>query len=1013
MSRHCAENKVLYSLEPPQPAASERHFWRGLEELVESPQVRQRLLDEFPHGASVWDDPVGRRRFLQLMGASLALAGMTGCIRQPNEKIVPYVKPPEGLVPGKPLFFATAMPLEHGVGLGLLVESHMGRPTKVEGNPEHPASLGATDAFAQASVLGLYDPHRSQVVKLYDLASETGADVSTWDEFYKALAEALKKHGAEGGRGLRVLSEISTSPSLAAQRRNLLELYPNARWHEYDPTLVADAATGTQTAFGEPLNVHYRFDQARVVVSLDADFLSAGAAGVRYSHDFSQTRRVYNDVALSRLYAIETTPTNTGATADHRLSLRPSELEAFAVALAQAMQLPLGDVPAVSLPPEQARWVEAIAGDLRQHADASIVVAGDEQPAAIQAIAHALNQANGAIGRTVFYTDPLHVSDSESSLEKLVEAMEAGEVGAIVILGGNPVYDAPVDFKFAERLRKVPFRAHLSLYEDETSRYCQWHLPQAHYLESWSDVRTYDGTASIIQPLIAPLYQGRSAHEVVAALVGKPGLSGYEIVREYWRSQHADDFDTYWQQSVHDGVLAETAFAPRTPSLSGEFAANLRKLLNSSGPSESDEAFELVLRPDPTIYDGRYATNGWLQELPKPLTTLTWDNAFFINPQTATEIGVTDNDVIEIQVGERKLTGPIFRLPNQPLRTLTLHLGYGRENVEILNDQAGVNAYTIRTSSEPWQLRNVSVRKTAATYPLARTQLHWRMMGRDLVRSATLEEFKANPKFAEPHHGEPGHADTLYPIWKYDGYAWGMSIDLNACTGCSACVVACQAENNIPVVGKEQVIASREMHWLRIDRYYEGDESFPDNTYLQPVACMHCEHAPCEPVCPVEATAHSAEGLNDMVYNRCVGTRYCSNNCPYKVRRFNFFEYADFETPSLQLLYNPDVTVRSRGVMEKCTYCVQRIVAGRTQAEIENRKVRDGDILTACQAACASQAIVFGDLNDPNSQIAKLKGLPLDYGLLAELNTRPRTSYLAQVRNPNPALAAAPAEEHA
>jgi molybdopterin-containing oxidoreductase family iron-sulfur binding subunit len=1009
MTKHCAENKVLYQLDAPSPGG-ERRLWRSLEEFAESPQVRARLLDEFPAGAAVWDDPVGRRRFLQLMGASMALAGITGCIRQPAEKIMPYVRPPEQLIPGKPLFFATAMPQDHGVGLGLLVESHMGRPTKIEGNADHPASLGATNAIAQASILGLYDPHRSQVVRL-------GGDVSLWESFYRKLSDVLRQPNSEEGRGLRVLCEPSTSPTLAAQRREFLERYPQARWHEYDPVMQDAAVTGTRLAFGAPLNSYYRFDQARIIVSLASDFLGAGPACVRYTHDFAATRRPYDGATMSRLYAVEVTPTNTGAMADHRLSLRPSEVEAFAIALAQEMQLPLGDLPRMNLPPERRRWISAIANDLRQSQGTSIVIAGAEQPPVVQAIAHALNHAQGNIGRTVIYTEPLNENPTASidALRDLVEAMDAGEVQALIILGGNPVYDSPVDFHFAERLKKVPFRAHLSLENDETSSLCQWHLPRAHYLEAWSDVRAFDGTATIMQPLIAPLYQGRSIHEVVAALNGKAGQGGHDIVRNYWRSQHADDFERFWQQSVHDGIVADTRLPAKTPTLVGNLASGIRQAIGTPAPEiTANNGYELVLRPDPTIYDGRYAGNGWLQELPKPLTTLTWDNAFLINPQTAAELGVRDQDVIEVTVGDHTISGPVFRLPNQPLGTFALHLGYGRQSVAILDGQTGINAYQVRTAARPWGAVDVAVRKTGERYVLAQTQQHWSMMGRDLVRTATLQEFEKHPDFARPPHRDPEPNETLYPTWKYDGYAWGMAIDLNACTGCGACVVACQAENNIPVVGKEQVARSREMHWLRIDRYYEGEESFPDNTHFQPVMCMHCEHAPCEPVCPVEATAHSAEGLNDMVYNRCVGTRYCSNNCPYKVRRFNFLQFADFETPSLKLMYNPDVTVRSRGVMEKCTYCVQRIVAGRTQAEIENRKVRDGEILTACQAACPAQALVFGDLNNPESQVAKLAAKPLNYGLLTELNTRPRTTYMAHVTNPNPALAnPSRREEHA
>lgn len=989
------------STREPKPAAPRgkvrKELWQSLDELAASPEFFRQVQREFPAGASVWEDAVGRRRFLQMMGASLALAGITGCVRQPNEKIVPYVRQPEQLIPGRPLFFATSMPQDHGVAIGLLAESHEGRPTKLEGNPEHPSSLGATNAFAQAAVLQLYDPYRSQVVS-------TRGDVSTWPAFQSALRDALATAG-ERGRGVRVLTQAVTSPTLLAQLESFLKLYPDARWHQWEPVFRDNAIQGAKLALGRDANTFYRLDRARVILSLDSNFLCEGPQGVRYSRDFANKRRVYNDADLSRLYALEVTPANTGAVADHRIAVAPAEIEAFALHLARELGVQLGDAaPPPKLRDELMAWMVAVAADLKAQGPASLVVVGSEQPAAVHALAHAINATLGGVGSTVVCTDPLHPGqDGElASLAALVNDIKAGQVDVLAILDGNPVYDAPADFDFATLLKQVKFTAHLGLHEDETSAACLWHLPLAHFLESWGDARAYDGTISLTQPLIAPLYEGRTLTELVAALLGKPDVKSYEIVRDYWRGQGGvGDFERRWQTAVHDGLFVGSALELQTLSLAGDFAAQLAERLqhNADGAGQGGDAFTLVLRPDPTVYDGRYANIGWLQELPKPMTKLTWDNALFLSPATATKLNVVDGDVVEIQVGDRVVRAPAFRQPGLSKQVVALHLGYGRTDVSILGKHSGANAYALRTSQQPWTF-SAQLTPVAEKYPLAVTQGHQRMEGRDLVRSTNLNGYQKDPEFARNEH-EPTEHETLLPIWKYEGHAWGMSIDLNACNGCSACVIACQAENNIPVVGKDQVIAHREMQWLRIDRYYEGDENQPEATYFEPVLCMHCEHAPCELVCPVEATAHSAEGLNDMVYNRCVGTRYCSNNCPYKVRRFNFFQYADYTTPQLKLLNNPDVTVRSRGVMEKCTYCVQRINAGRMQAEIDGRRVRDGDIVTACQQACPAQAIVFGDINDEESKVAELKALPLNYGLLTELNTRPRTTYLGQVKNPN------------
>ncbi len=986
------DNLDLAAIRERLAAARGQQYWRSLKELADSEEFQALLRREFPENASEWLDPVSRRGFLKLMGASLALAGLTACTGQPDERIVPYVKAPEEIVPGKPLFFATAMPLG-GYATGLLAESHMGRPTKLEGNPKHPASLGATDAFAQASVLSLYDPDRSQAIT-------NAGKISTWNAFSAALSGERDRQKGRRGAGLRILTETVTSTTLASQLRALLSMFPAAKWHQYEPAARDTARLGARLAFGEFVETHYRFEKADVILALDADFLCSGPGSVRYARDFAERRKIYGrDTRMNRLYVVENTPSGTGTMADHRLPLRASEIEGFARAVAQGLGVLPG--PGETPRPEpHAQWIAAVVRDLQKHRGASLVVAGDGQPPVVHALAHAMNHALGNVGATVIHTDPVEANpvDQRESLRELAQDMQAGTVDLLVILGGNPVFTAPVDLQFAERLSKVKLRVHLGLYDDETARLCDWHIPEAHFLESWSDARAYDGAVAIIQPLIAPLYGGKSAHELLAEILGQPGRPGYEIVRDYWRGQHrSKDFELFWHTALHDGVIAGTALPPKSVTLKKGIGDK-----ETGGQGEA-KGLEIVFRPDPTIWDGRFANNGWLQELPKPLSKLTWDNAALVSPVTAQRLGFSDGDVVDLQHGGRTVRAPVWIMPGHAVDSVTVHFGYGRTRAGRVGTGTGFNAYTVRTAAAPWFAPGLTVRKAGARYPLATTQTHHSMEGRNLVRSATLAEYQKHPEFAREMGEEPPPDLSLYPGFKYEGYAWGMPIDLNACTGCNACVVACQAENNSPIVGKDQVTRGREMHWIRIDRYYQGSLDNPE-VHHQPVMCQQCENAPCEVVCPVGATNHSTEGLNDMVYNRCVGTRYCSNNCPYKVRRFNFLQFQDFETPSLKLMRNPNVTVRSRGVMEKCTYCVQRINAAKIEAEKENRQVRDGEILTACQQACPTQAIVFGNINDSGSRAAKLKADPRSYGLLADLNTRPRTTYLAKVRNPNPEI---------
>jgi molybdopterin-containing oxidoreductase family iron-sulfur binding subunit len=961
-------------------------YWRSLEELAGSPAFQEALHREFPKGASEWVDSVSRRGFLKVMGASMALAGMTGCVKLPLEPIVPYVRQPEDVIPGRPQFYATAMTLG-GYASPLLVESHLGRPTKIEGNDKHPASLGGTDIFAQAHVLGLYDPDRSQSVV-------SMGDQRSWQSFLTALHGPLSAQKALQGAGIRILTPTISSPTLADQLRNFLKIYPQAKWHVYEPVNRDNVLEGAKLAFGQPVETRYDFEKADVIVSLDADFLYAGFPGnVRYIRDFAKRRNP--DGKMNRLYVIESTPTTTGAKADHRLPVRASE---FANVFMNDMFWP------------NRAFDDAFDSDTQSHPGSSIFVVGDHLPPEIHAVAHEMNGKSGNVGKTVFYTDPVDANpvNQKESIKELVADISSGKVDLLVILGGNPAYDAPADLDFANVLKngKVPLRVHLGPYQNETAELCQWHINQTHELEAWGDARAYDGTVSIIQPLIAPLYQGKSALEFVALLAGQADASGYDLTRAYWQKQHSGaDFEQFWRKSLHDGWVEGTTFAPKSVSA--------KHVIPGSEAKTEENSIELNIRRDPTIYDGQFSNNGWLQELPKPMTKLTWDNAVLIGPKMAERLQIKVEDVVELELNGKKVTGPVWIQAGHPDNSVTVTLGYGRTRAGRVGTAQGFDAYALRTTAAPWIATGLQIRKTGDTYKLASTQGYQSMDTPDgghrpLVRETTLEEYRKEPGFAQEEEPAPGL--TLYKPYPYkeEDYAWGMAIDLNSCVGCNNCMLACQSENNIAVVGKEQTVIGRHMHWIRVDAYYQGDRDNP-KAFFQPVPCMQCENAPCEVVCPVGATNHSSEGLNDMVYNRCVGTRYCSNNCPYKVRRFNFLLFQDWETPQYKMMRNPDVSVRSRGVMEKCTYCIQRIIEHKIDAETasvrEGKQIKVGDELqTACQQSCPAGAIIFGNLNDPESRVSKLKAQSRNYSLLGELNTRPRTTYLAEVSNPNPEL---------
>ena len=974
-------------------------YWRSLDEVADTPEFREFLHKEFPRQAAPLEGSIDRRDFMKLLGASLALAGLSSCALPPvREKVVPYVRAPEEIIPGKPLFFATAL-THGGYAKGALVESNMGRPTKVEGNVDHPASLGATDVFMQASILTMYDPDRSQGVLF-------NGDGGVWDDFVTQMGTTLG--GLGSGAGLRILTENVTSPTMASQMDALLTRFPEAQWHQYDPTHSDTVREGAVMAFGEDARALYRLGNADVILSLGANFLGDGPGMLRYTRDYSKRRRVLTaEDTMNRLYVAESTPSITGAVADHRLSLKPSELESLARALAQQ----LGVSVSGSLPPDTvpSAWLQAVLADLQENAGRSIVIAGDEQPSIVHALAHAMNAALGNVGETVVYIDPpeLVSTDQSASLRALTDAMAAGEVELLVIIGGNPVYTAPVEVDFAGALARVPESVHLSLYPDETSVRTTWHLPQTHELETWSDARALDGTTTIMQPLIAPFYGGHSVHELLAVLNGTPAAS-YDVVRGYWQNQVSaagGNFDDFWRTTLYKGVVEGSATPAKQVTVNGDFSGAAPS--DGASGNGAAEGLEILFRPDPCVYGGQYANNGWLQELPKPITALTWDNAALLSPRTAERYGLNTNDVVNLSYAGQNIPAPVWVLPGQAEDTVTVHLGYGRENAGRIGNGTGFDAYRIRPLAAPWSGAGLELAPTGETYKLVTTQTHHTIEGdREIVRHGTLAEFKEHPEHPEFAHPVEHHESDLYPDYVYETYAWGMVIDMNVCTGCNACVVACQSENNIPIVGKEQVAVGREMHWIRVDSYYAGSLDDPE-FYFQPLPCMHCEKAPCEPVCPVGATVHDHEGLNVMVYNRCVGTRYCSNNCPYKVRRFNFLQYAELEENSLTMAQNPNVTVRSRGVMEKCTYCVQRIKRAEIQADIEERGLVDGEIVTACQAACPAEAIVFGDINDQTTAVVHAKASPLNYALLEELNTVPRTSYITKLTNPNPSLAGA------
>ncbi len=962
-------------------------YWRSLDELADTEAFGDFLDAEFPRWAPVWQQAVDRRSVLKVMAASMALAGMAGCT-EPPESIVPYVNMPEGMVPGKARYYATATSVG-GYGHGVLAQSREGRPIKIEGNPDHPATHGACDSFSQASVLSLYDPDRSGVVRRM-------GEVSAFPAFLGAIEPERAFWDESDGEGLCLLTGALTSPSQGSQIQAMRERWPRMRWFVHEPGASDAPVEGSQLALGQALEPRYRFDRAQVVCSLDADFLGSMPGHLHYARDFVSLRRVSEDrPEMNRLYAIDSTPSITSAAADHRQPVAGDQIENAARALATELGL---DVDAGGPVPISAQWIKAMADDLRAHAGEAVVVAGPHMPPAVHALVYAINEVLNAPGNTMVYQAPVAAGADAEPLAALAAAIDDEAVDTLICMDSNPVYTAAADLKFTERLRQVPLRLHWGAYYDETARYSHWHVPATHALEAWDDIRAFDGTVSIIQPLITPLRHGRTALQMLHGVVAGVEGSALALLRDYWRGRRPDTFDAQWPYWLRSGVVPDTQAAVVDASLAGDWRSRL------PARAARREGLVLQLRCDPAVWDGRYANNGWLQELPRPLTKIAWGNAALLSPALASKHKLREGDIVRLSLAGRSLEVPVYILPGQPQDAVTLNLGYGRSQAGRVGNGVGASAYHLRLNDAPWFAGGLELSPTGDHQRLATTQDHHATEGREQVRVADLDKFRKEPHFAQ----HEGPLESLYPEPRVRGeayeYQWGMSIDLNACIGCNACMTACQAENNIPVVGEDEVARGREMHWIRIDRYFEGHPDAP-RMIFQPVPCMHCENAPCEYVCPTGATQHSSGGLNEMIYNRCIGTRTCSQNCPYKVRAFNWFDYtgAGANYPVPPPVQNPEVTVRARGVMEKCTYCVQRINAAKIESSRTDEPIADGDIVTACQQACPTDAIVFGDVSDPDTAVSRAKDSPRDYAMLGHLNTRPRTTYLAGVRNPNPA----------
>ncbi len=1008
------------------------NYWKSLNELAQNEEYEKFAQREFPENATELKDEISRRSFLRVMGASIALAGFASC-RRPAQKILPYSRQPEEVVPGVPLYYASAMPFQDAL-TGLVVENHEGRPTKLEGNEMHSASRGSTSIFNQAAILGMYDPDRSRYIR-------RNGERSSLSEFQSFCRE----HFSDTSRSILFLSEATSSPTFNRIREEAMARFENAEWVTWEPFGEQNALEGSRIAFGQTLRTVNHYDEADVIVSLDDDFLNPAANknSVESSMEFADRRRVMStDDDMSRLYAIESMFTTTGSNADNRLRIKSGEIPLFVFALAARLSNDLDGLSAFSGYNSKFsghEWVEALASDLLANRGGSILTLGNEHEPEVHAAVAALNRALGNGGGTVTWHEVPHLDDADQrqAFADAAGRLQNGEIDTVVMVGTNPAFDAPADLRFEEALEQASQVIHLSSHYDETSSLADWHVNRAHFLESWSDGYSYRGERSVVQPQIQPLFSGVGEIEFLNTVVTGEATDAHELVRQTWRGFLGGNFQDRWEQVLHDGVESGGHFPEVSPSPAGSFASRVSDFAGQYDPSEE---MELVIRPDSTVYDGRYANNGWLQELPDPMTKITWDNVALMSPSTAEELGIEDNglgegetDVVTITVDGTSVEIPAWIQPGHADGSITVTVGYGREGIGKVANGTGTDTYPLRTTESMLYATGVSVSLAGRSYEIACTQDHNSMEGRSLLRYATMEEYREDPDFSSyesAYGGEmPGEAfaeerGSDQPLSIFDAMdeadypdyepQWGMSIDLNSCIGCGVCTIACQAENNIPVIGKREVNRGREMHWIRNDRYFEGDADNPQALH-QPVPCMHCELAPCEQVCPVAATTHSDDGMNQMAYNRCIGTRYCANNCPYKVRRFNFFNYTrEYLTGGddpevVQMAMNPEVTIRFRGVMEKCTYCVQRVNRAKINREIETdgrtMKPEDGSVETACQQACPTEAIYFGDLTDEESNVVQTKLNERNYLLLEELSTRPRTSYLAKLRNPNPQLA--------
>ncbi len=1021
--------------------SSGKKFWRSQSDLHQHPEFVEAARTEFLQGASDAPDGSSRRSFMQLMAASMAMVGLSAC-RKPVEKILPYTRKPEEIIPGNKLQYATAMP-DRGILYGLLVESHEGRPTKIEGNPQHPVSQGSSGVFHQASILNLYDPDRAtQIMK--------DGSPATWADFV-----ALGRQLSSGGRTLAVLSERSSSPTLGSLRSALNGAYNRVLWAEYDATGSDRQEKGYSAAFGTRVRPHFKFSNATTIVSFDADFLSPASANfVSDTREYAASRRTSSEEETpSRLYAVESAYTITGGMADNRLRLRSSDIPAFAAAVASLVGV--AGAGRAGLAFMDHPFARAIAADLQRSGRNAVCVAGDSQPELLHTLCASINDQLGATGTTVELLDTSLIPGSNATVAQVLNAMNSGTVDAVLILGVNPAYDLPASSEFVAALGKVPERIYCGSYSDETASLCNWLIPRSHYLEAWGDGRAYDGTLSIIQPLIAPLYDSKSDLEVVNVLASGVDKSSYDLVREQWSRVITAGFEKSWRKVIHDGFVPASGFQTVTANTG---ATNFAALAN--GPANDD--IEVVIRTDATVLDGSFANNAWLQETPDPITKIVWDNAALMSQATADELGVGGvvkkgkyyADLVSISANGATVELPVWVVPGHADKSITLSTGYGRsilttrderkgiffdtdDKTDIygkgaISNDVGMNVAPLRSDISSSIVRNATVAQSGTGYLVATTQDHGatapdsiQIEKREPVRMATLAEYREHPTFAvDAEPTLPGaEAWEDYPeLWNkshpkiqdasknnpYYANQWAMVIDLNTCTGCNTCMVACQSENNIQVVGKDQVSRGREMHWIRMDRYFvtEAGESFDESPQLvmQPVPCMHCENAPCESVCPVAATVHSPDGTNQMIYNRCIGTRYCANNCPYKVRRFNFYNWTKTLPTSVHLAQNPNVTVRSRGVMEKCSYCIHRIRHANIESNLEDRPIQEGEVQTACQQACPAQAITFGDINNPDSEVSRIRESNRRYEMLAQLNVKPRTSYLARINNPDPAL---------